>query len=46
MTQGENTWPCYHEDLELSDRSRKLLEMKTHGHSYHVNLELSDRSRE
>ena len=46
MTRDENTRSCYHEDLELSDRSRECLEMKTHGHGYHVDLELSDRSRE
>ena len=46
MTRDENTRSSYHVELELSDRSRELLEMKTHGHDYHVDLELSDRSRE
>ena len=46
MTRDENTRSCYHEDFELSDGSRELLEMKTHGHGYHVDLELSDRSWE
>ena len=45
MTRDENTRSGYHVNLELNDRSRERLEMKTHGHGYHVDLELSDRSR-
>ena len=33
-------------DLELSDRTRERLGMKTHGRGYHVDIDLSDRSRE
>ena len=46
LPERENTRSSNHVDLELSDRSRELLEMKTHGHDYHVDLELSDRSRD
>ena len=45
VARDENTRSGYHADLELSDRSRERLEMKTHGHGYHADLELSDRSR-
>ena len=41
-TQGNG----YHPDLELSDRSRERLEMRTHEYGYHPDVELSDRSRE
>ena len=36
----------YHQDLELSDRSRERPGMKIHGRGYHIDLEFSDRSRE
>ena len=45
VARNENTQSSYHADLELSDRSREGLEMKTRGHGYHEDLELSDRSR-
>ena len=45
LPKRENTRSSYHVDLELSDRNREWLEMKTHGHGYHVDLELSDGSR-
>ena len=31
LPEKENTWSSYHVDLELSEKSREWLEMKTHG---------------
>ena len=46
VSRDENTRSGYHVNLELNDRSRERLEMKTHGHGYHADLQLNDRSRE
>ena len=44
--ERENTRTWLSPYLELSDRNRERLEMKTYGCGYHPDLELSDRGQE